>query len=283
MRIPVLLLAAVCAATVYADQKPVVKTSFVFNSARFVDGLGPAAKAEAERDIARQIAALGNERFPFFDWRPGSGGPETQFVVTLRQEDLDPLRSSIHLDYERVVGRKRGPVSLGAKRELYSATMRNKPYRERTTLAKDVLDRLSADLETFDSGFQEQFVSKIALCTQHRPRIDANHLIVVPIPWAQLKTARTSELFAEMDIHLIDGERRTPAFVADGRLHLTNLEPASDSLVGGFLGEVRAAMVDTKVWQEEIVSALDERRIKRFSLYVRTYRRDTTGGLAEEP
>jgi hypothetical protein len=282
MRVPALLLAALCAATLYADQKPVVKTAFIIQSAKFANGLGATAKAEAERDIARQIAALGNERFPFFDWQPAVGRG-TQYIVTLRQEDLDAVRSSFHLDYEAVVGGTKGPVSLGAKRDFYSVTNRTKPFRDRITLADDVMKRLGADLENFDTGFQEQFVSKIALCTQHRPRIDANHMIVVPIPWAQLKTAPTSELFAKVFVHVMDGELRTPAFIADGRLHLTNLEPAGDSLVGGYLGEVRAAMVDTKVWQEEIVSALDVRRIERFTLFVRTYRRDTTGGLAEEP
>lgn len=282
MRAPVLLLAIVWAAALHADQKPVVKTSFIIESSKFAHGLGAAAKAEAERDVARQIAALGNDRFPFFAWQPVSGRG-TQFIVTLRQEDLNAVRSSFRLDYEAVVDSRRGPVSLGAKRDLYSVTNPTKPFRDRITLADDVMKRLGEDLEKFDTGFQEQFVSKIALCTQHRPRIDANHLIVIPIPWAQLKSASSSELYAKLAVHVIEGERRAPGFIDDGRLHLTNLEPANDSLVGGYLGEVRAAMVDTKVWQEEIVSALDERRIKSFSLYVRTYRRDTTGGLAEEP
>lgn len=282
MRVPALLLAVVCAAALYADQKPVVKTRFIIQSTKFTNGLGPAAKTEAERDVARRIAALGNERFPFFNWQPAIGSG-TQFIVTLRQQDVPPVQSVFHLDYEAVVDGKRGPVSLGAKRHFYSPTNPTKPFRNRITLADDVMRRLVEDLETFDTGFQEQFVSKIALCTQHRPRIDANHLIVIPIPWSQLKTAPTSELYAKLVVHLIEGERRTPGFVDDGRLHLTNLEPASDSLVGGYLGHVRAAMVDTGQWKDEIVSALDERRIKSFTLYVRTYRRDTTGGLAEEP
>jgi hypothetical protein len=282
-----MLFAVLLATQALADGLPIVKTRFVIVSRNFFLNRD-AEKVEAQRAIATALAKTAKERYPFLDWRADDDPSEAAatFIVKLTQEELDETRTSYFVKYEGVVrGSERRPVllRLGSIRELYSAGKKNKPFFDRVTLETNVVDRTDTDLRTFATEFEDSFVRKIPLCT-HKPRVDSSrHMIVIDFPWEKLQAAPGSILYIDVAVRKLDSEDDDPAFMPIGFLRLTDLE-RSGNAIGGFLGQIRFATVDTTEWNQQIITALDERRIEKISVHMQRYFFSDSGGdRAENP
>lgn len=267
-----------------ADELPLLKVRFTIASRKFSIGLST-QQAEAERTISEAIAAVGQSRYPFLDWRGDAIDPAATLSVTLEQQEVNTTTTAYFLRYEAAVrgpGRDGIPLRLGSNRELYAAGKRNKPFRDRITLQANVVERVEQDLRIFAEELEDSFIRKIALCT-HVPRIDG-HMIVIDFPWSKLKTAPHSVLSIVLTVKKLDTDGVVSDFIVSGTVKLTDLERSSDAGVGGFLGHIRCAHVDTNQWDPRITAALDERRIKKIAVYMHRYHFDPGGGeRATEP
>jgi hypothetical protein len=282
-----MLFAVLVASQAIADDLPIVKTKFVIASRKFAIGLD-AEKVEAERSIAAALARVGQTRYPFLDWRTDAdpGEPAATLIIRLTQEEIDDTRTSFFMKYEGVVrGAEHRPVSLrmGSLRELYSAGKKNKPFHDRITLEANVAERAEGDLQTFATEFEASFVWKIPLCTR-MPKIDSTkHMIVIDFPWEKMKTAPGSTLYVNVVVKKLAAESAESDFVPSGFIQLTDLERSGDA-IGGFLGQIKCATVDTREWSSKIAAALDARRIKKISVHMQHYfYSDSGGGRAESP
>ena len=266
------------AGSAIAEELPILKTRFIIASSKFSLGLNK-EKTAAENIISDAIAAVGKARYPFLDWRGQAANPAATFVVVLEQQEVNETTTAYFLKYNAYVT---GPgldgikLRLGSHRELYAAGKRTKPFRDRVTLEANVVERVRNDLKDFDEEFEDSFISKIALCT-HKPKVEG-HMIVIDFPWDKLKTAPRSILTIVLTVTRLDTDGVPRDFSASGKVKLTDLERSSKAGVGGYLGHIRCAYVDTSQWQPEIPLSLDERRIKNIAVYMERYYFDPGGG-----
>jgi hypothetical protein len=267
-----------------ADELPILKTRFVIHSRKFSLGLDT-EKAEAEGAISDAIAAVGQRDYPFLDWHGDATDPAATLVVTLEQQELNATTTAYFLRYEAAVrgpGRDKIQLRLGSNRELYAAGKHHKPFSDRAALQANVVERVEQDLRVFAEELQDSFIRKIALST-HKPTIDG-HMIVIDFPWTKMKTAPHSILNIELTVRKLDTDGTESDFIVSGFVQLTDLERSRNAGVGGYLGHIRCAYVDTNQWDAKILAALDERRIRKIAVYMQRYHYDPGGGeRATEP
>ena len=173
-------------------------------------------------------------------------------------------------------------LRLGSHRVLYAAGKRTKPFNDRVTLEANVVERVRNDLKDFDGEFEDSFIRKIALCNR-KPKVEG-HMIVIDFPWEKLQTAPRSILNIVLTVRKLDTDGVPRDFIVSGFVQLTDLV-RSKAGVGGHLGNIRCAYVDTSQWHPDIPLSLDARRIKKIAVYMERYYFDPGGGRerAEDP
>jgi hypothetical protein len=264
--------------SVVAEELPILNARFIIQSRKFSLGLNREQSA-AENQISDAVAAVGQSKYPFLDWRGQADKPAATLEITLQQQEINSTTTAYFLNYEAFVrgpGRDAIPLRLGSKRPLYAAGKKNKPFNDRVTLEANVVARFEQDLQTFAEELEDSFIRKIALCTQ-TPKVEG-HMIVIDFPWEKLKTAPRSTLTIELTVRKLDTDGIERDFIATGSVRLTDLARSRDARVGGYLGHIRCAYVDTNQWNADIATSLDERRIRKIAVYMQRYYFDPGGG-----
>jgi hypothetical protein len=179
------------------DRPPIVKTAFEIQAQDFRFNLSEESRKRVEMEVAKNLASLGNEWFPFVEWKPmdesdNPGDIAYLLRLTLEGEDNSEFAQDIYLAYSASIMGKPKKLLKTPRKQLYKYSD-DQPTQYRNKLRRALSKTIAAQFSNaeFQEGLERYFLAHIPLATELR--LDApNKLFSIPITWQGLELGKES-------------------------------------------------------------------------------------------